>query len=272
MDDFVKTCEEAARLGGGILLDWRNRFAVREKGPADLVTEADLASQEAIRRFVADRFPKHAFLGEESPDFSVLDSPYCWIVDPLDGTMNYVHGLPNYAVSVALAHGGSVVAGTVFDPVSGECFSAAAGRGAFCNGTRLATSGLTKLSRALVAVSFPTKINRDSPEISALLAILPHCQAFRRMGSSALNLCYLAAGRIDAYWSTSTKIWDIAAGILMVREAGGQVTGPAGQPFDLATGDFMAAATPPLHRAVLDVIGPSFDERNASKVNVTGLN
>jgi myo-inositol-1(or 4)-monophosphatase len=256
MDDFITTCEEAARLGGGILLDWRSRFVVQEKGPADLVTEADLASQEAIRRLVAKRFPQHAFLGEESPEFSALDSPHCWIVDPLDGTTNYVHGLPNYAVSVALAQGGRVVAGAVFDPVLGECFTAADGQGAYCNGKRLATSGLAELSRALVAISFPTRINRDSPEIQALLAMLPHCQAFRRMGSSALNLCYLAAGRIDAYWSTSTKVWDVAAGILMVREAGGHVTGPAGGPFDLASGDFMAAATPPLHRAVLDVVGP----------------
>jgi myo-inositol-1(or 4)-monophosphatase len=260
MDDLITTCEEAARLGGAILLDWRDRFAVREKGPADLVTEADLASQEAIRGLIAKRFPSHAFLGEESPDFSVLDSPYCWIVDPLDGTTNYVHGLPNYAVSVAVTHAGAVLAGAVYDPVGAECFTAVANSGAYCNGRKLATSGIGELSRALVAVSFPTRINRDSPEITALLAILPHCQAFRRMGSSALNLCYLAAGRIDAYWSSSTKIWDIAAGILMVREAGGHLTGPTGGPFDLASGDFLAASTPQLHEAVLDAIGDAFGD------------
>jgi myo-inositol-1(or 4)-monophosphatase len=271
MEEFVTTCEEAARLGGGILLDWRDRFAVREKGPADLVTEADLASQEAIRGLIAQRFPEHAFLGEENPDFSVLDSPFCWIVDPLDGTTNYVHGLPNYAVSVAVARGGVVLAGAVYDPVGEESFTVVVGQGAFCNGVRLAASGIAELSRALVAVSFPTRISRESPDIAALLAILPHCQAFRRMGSSALNLCYLAAGRLDAYWSTSTKIWDIAAGILMVQEAGGRVSGPTGKRFDLASGDFLAAATPRLHQVVVDILGETFRRRNASNDRSAGL-
>jgi myo-inositol-1(or 4)-monophosphatase len=256
MSEFLTVCERAARAGGAALLDWRGRFDVREKGPADLVTQADVASQEAIRRIVLGAFPSHGFLGEENPSDADPDAEYLWIVDPLDGTTNYVHDLPSYAVSVALRHrprgvaapaatGATVsadrlLAGVVFDPVANECFTAAAGAGAYLNGRPIRVSAIAALSQALVAASFPARVDRDSPEIVDLLNLLPHCQAFRRMGSAALNLCYLAAGRLDAYWSTSTKVWDIAAGVLIVREAGGIVAAPGGGPLDLDRAQFAA--------------------------------
>src|SRR5687768_15961356 len=139
MHDYLTVCESAARAGGAVLLDWIDRFAVREKGPADLVTEADLASQNTIRDLLLSTFPDHAFLGEESSELPE-DKPYRWIVDPLDGTTNYVHQVPQYAVSVALTHQGKLLVGTVYDPVSQECFTAAAGKGAWLNGRRLEVS------------------------------------------------------------------------------------------------------------------------------------
>lgn len=248
IDDYLTVCEEAARAAGAVLLDWAGRFSAREKGPSDLVTEADLAAQEVIRDRLFAAFPKHGFLGEEQDaNIASQDDGLRWIVDPLDGTMNYVHGVPNYAVSIALERHGRLLVGTVFDPVNRECFSAAVGQGAWLNGGRLAVSAVTELSQALVAVSFPARVRRDDREIADFLEVTVRAQGTRRMGSSALNLCYVAAGRFDGYWSTSTKSWDIAAGALLVTEAGGTITHYGGEAFDLARPQFIAAATTKLH-------------------------
>jgi myo-inositol-1(or 4)-monophosphatase len=255
MADFITICEKAARAGGQVLLDWRGRFGVREKGPADLVTEADLAAQQTIREILLGEFPDHRFLGEEGEsgsDRSESASPYRWIVDPLDGTTNYVHQFPIYSVSVALEKAGEVIAGTVLNPVERQCFTAVAGGGAFLNGQPLQVSDVTNLGDALVAVSFGTKPARDSEEVERFLRVLPCCQAIRRFGSAALNLCYLAAGMIDAYWGTKTKAWDIAAGVLLIREAGGVVTGIEGEPFQLEVPRFAAAASQSLHRELVN--------------------
>lgn len=267
MPELIEVCELAARAGGSVLLDWRKRFTVREKGPADLVTEADLASQEAIRRIVAETFPEHAFLGEESPaearralgDENNAAAEWIWVVDPLDGTTNYVHGLAQYAVSIAVLHGGVPEVGCVFDPVSGECFRAVRGRGAWLNGEAIRHSGENDLAQSLVAVSFPARIDASSRELQDFLAVLPHCQAFRRMGSAALNLCYVAAGSLDAYWATSTKIWDIAAGALIVQEAGGAITSLSGGPLDVKSGKFVAAATGALVARLVELLGYASD-------------
>lgn len=253
MSDYLKTCEQAARAGGAVLLDWMDRFAVREKGPSDLVTEADLASQQVIRELVLAAYPSHGFLGEEgSPE--PCQGPFRWIVDPLDGTTNYAHRLPQFCVSIALENAGRVLVGTIFDPISGECFTAAAGQGAALNGRPIRTSAVTQLSSALAAVSFPARVARGSPLIADFIEVLHQAQAVRRMGSSALNLAYLAAGRLDAYWATDTKTWDVAAGWLLVQEAGGVVTGLNGAPCDLERPHFVAAGTLELHRQMLDVL------------------
>jgi myo-inositol-1(or 4)-monophosphatase len=256
--ELVATCEEAARAGGRTLLEWRRRFRTWEKGPADLVTDADLASQEAIREVVASRFADHEFLGEETPGAAAratfARAEWTWVVDPLDGTTNYVHGLAQYSVSVAVLHRGEAAAGCVFDPVTGECYTAGRGEGSRLGGERIAPSGQTDLSRSLVAVSFPARIDHRSPEIVDFLRVLPHCQAFRRMGSAALNLCYVASGALDAYWSTSTKMWDIAAGALLVEESGGAIGGIGGGRLDLARASFIAAATSELARRIQDLL------------------
>lgn len=247
MSDFLAVCEQAARAGGKALESWAGRFSVREKGPADLVTEADLASQEAVRKVVLGAFPDHGFLGEEGDYVPAEKSGYRWIVDPLDGTTNYVHGVPQFAVSVALEHGSDLMAATVFDPSSGECYTAALGKGAWLNGTQLRTSAVTTADRSLVAISLPPHVQRTDKEIPAVIESVLHSQAVRRTGSAALNLAYIAAGRFDVAWATETKAWDVAAGYLLIREAGGVVTDLDGTPATLARPRFLTAATPQLH-------------------------
>lgn len=245
--EYQRLCETAARAGGAVLLDWAGRFEVREKGPADLVTEADLASQKVIQDTLLGAFPMHGFLAEEDAAIPSRQDGLRWVVDPLDGTTNYVHGAPNYAVSVALEQHGKPLVGAVYDPLSEECFTAARGQGAWLNGRRLRVSPVAQMSKALIAASFASHVRRESPEVAEFITVLLAAQATRRMGSSALNLCYLAAGRYDGYWSTTTKAWDIAAGVLLVLEAGGIVTAIDGADFRLEDPRFVAACTSQLH-------------------------
>jgi myo-inositol-1(or 4)-monophosphatase len=250
MADYARVCENAARAGGAAVQGWVGRIDVREKGPADLVTQADFASQEAIRETVLRAFPDHSLLGEEQDPQTTTQPPrteYRWIADPLDGTTNFVHGVPHYSVSVALERHGELLVGAVYDPVRDECYTAIAGEGAYLDGRPIRTSHVRQLSDALAAVGFPARTPPDCPDLLVFLAALEPCQAIRRTGSTALNLCYLAAGRFDVYWSFSSKVWDVAAGVLLVREAGGVVTGPDGGPFVLEQAHFLAAANGPLH-------------------------
>jgi myo-inositol-1(or 4)-monophosphatase len=257
--DYLRVCEKSARAGGAVLLEKIGRVQAREKSPSDLVTEADFASQEAVREAILAEFPDHRVLGEER-DPAVAGNErepvanaaeHRWLVDPLDGTTNYVHQVPHFCVSVALERRGELLVGVVFDPVADECFSAVSGRGAVLNGKPIRTSGVTAMSQALAAVGFPTRVNAESPDLRLFLAAVEDCQALRRTGSAALNLCYVAAGRFDAFWSYSTKIWDIAAGVLMIREAGGVVSAPNGGPLALDSGHFLAAANDRLHSELL---------------------
>ncbi len=259
MDDFLTVCERAARAGGAVLLDWAEKFTVREKGPNDLVTEADLASQEAIRSILLSAFPTHRFLSEEDPVDSAppaqdADRPR-WIVDPLDGTTNYVHRIPEYAVSIALEQAGQVIVGCVFSPVANECYLAKRGGGAWLNGARLRASRVASLEDALVAVSFPPKIEPDSRALADFNQVIVRCQSLRRTGSAALNLCYVAAGRFDAYWARETKSWDVAAGSLMVEEADGRITGLDGRAFSLDRPQFIAAGTETLRQDLQRIAG-----------------
>jgi len=257
MKDFLEACEHAARMGGKILLDWAGRFATREKAPADLVTDADLASQEAIRKYLLAVYPNHDFLGEEGGGSHKPGSPYRWVVDPLDGTTNYVHQFPNYCVSIALEHEGQPIVGVVFDPCSGECYRATRGGGAFLNGKRLAVSTVDDISKSMIAASFPTKVTKGSPDIDDFVEVLIAAQSVRRLGSAALNLCYVAAGRFDGYWATNTKLWDVAAAMLIVREAGGLFTDIDGQPFRSEHPSFLAASTPRLHGQLCKLLARS---------------
>ncbi len=258
MADFLAVCEQAARIGGQVLLDWQGKFKWREKGKHDLVTEADLASQQAIREVLLTAFPEHEFLGEEDGDALAAShqvaKAYRWIVDPLDGTANYVHSLPNYAVSIALEHEGEILCGVIYDPTSSECFAAAKGQGATLNGKPIAVSGCTTLDQAIIAASFPPHVQRDSPEITRFIEVLLRSQSVRRYGSAALNLCYVAMGRLDGYWATSVKMWDIAAGYIILQEAGGLMTSLTGGPLVLARPEFVASSSPELNAALVEVL------------------
>lgn len=245
--------DEAARLGGRILQDWRAKFTAREKSPKNLVTEADVASQQAILEFILARYPDHQFLGEEDLCRSG-SAPYRWIIDPLDGTSNYVHGFPYYAVSIAVECAGELVAGAVYDPNRDELFSAARGAGATRNGERMDVSSPRELSQALCMASLPMKSNRADPPVQRFLRLLEAAQHVQRTGSAALNLCGVACGRVDAFWSTSLMPWDMAAGVLLVREAGGVVTATDGGAFDVNKSDLLATNGPPLHDAVAAIL------------------
>jgi myo-inositol-1(or 4)-monophosphatase len=258
LSDLLETCETAARAGGQQLVAWRGRFQTREKGVADLVTDADIASQKAIQEVIAVRFPSHAFLGEESvnKDSIPKSDQLIWVVDPLDGTTNYVHGYPNYAVSIAISRGREILAGVIYDPVRDECYAAAAGKGASCNGRPIRVSNTTEVGQALVGVSLPARVLRQSPDLLDFVEIVQLCQAIRRSGSAALNLVHVAAGSLDAFWASHIHPWDVAAGVLLIREAGGIVTGRDGAEFDLWMPHFVSAATPQLHQELLAKLTP----------------
>ncbi|NLX94605.1 MAG: inositol monophosphatase [Rhodopirellula sp.] len=250
MSEFLDVCQDVVKAAGQVLMDRLGRVNVRAKGRADLVTEADFASQELIRRTILAAFPNHDVLGEEDDgvtEATPRHSDYRWIVDPLDGTTNYVHQVPHFGVSVALEYRGELLVGAVYNPATDECFSAAAGEGAFFNGKPMRTSQVVGLADALAAVGFPNVVTQQSPDLRLFLAALDSCQAIRRSGSAALNLCYVAAGRFDVAWSFCTKVWDVAAGILIVREAGGIVTSTHGDDFRLDEPYYFAAATPDLY-------------------------
>jgi len=248
IDEYLKTCEKAVRMGGNAVQNWVGKFEVRKKGPADLVTQADLASQEAIRQVVLGAYPGHSLLGEEDDprQSSENRTEFRWIADPLDGTTNFVHGLPHYCVSLALEHQGEPLVGAVYNPVNGECFTAAAGKGAWRNGKPIRISQVTDISEALAVMGFPPQVKPDSPDFLVFLEAVFSCQGIRRTGSAALNLCYLAAGRYDVFWSYGTKAWDVAAGVLLVREAGGVVCTAQGTEYLLLGDPLFAAANPQL--------------------------
>jgi myo-inositol-1(or 4)-monophosphatase len=255
LTDYLDAACEAARRGAAVLEDWRRRFSVREKGRFDLVTDADLASQRAIRDYLAQRFPGHGFLGEEDARHTRPgpDAPPTWIVDPLDGTTNYVHDCPLYCVSVGLQVDGELVAGAVLDPSRQELFSAAQGRGAWLNGQRLGTSRAERLEEALLATGFPPDLKGQERTLDWWRFFSLRTRSLRRTGSTALNMAWVAAGRFDGYWAFDNHVWDVAGAAVLVREAGGTLTNVDGSPYDPYTPDALAS-NGPLHSVLLEAM------------------
>lgn len=259
LGEFLEAAKEAAWLGGEILLEKLGTAAVREKGYADFVTEADLASQEAIVARLSNRFPSHRFLSEEGALAARPQSAsHVWILDPLDGTTNYVHQIPFFSVSLALEISGELAVGVILDPSLGELFWAVAGGGAFLNARPIRASQCQALPDALVSIGLPARVSRESVDIAIMTASAEHCQSVRRTGSAALNLAYLAAGRHDLAWAFTTKPWDVAAGAILLREAGGVISAPDGSPLNLRQErvPYVAAASPQLQNAFLKLIQP----------------
>lgn len=259
VETWRKACVTAAKLGGAVLRQYQGKVTAREKKPRDLVTEADLASQREIETFLRQRFPTHRILGEESglhedDPLHRSSDEVRWLIDPLDGTTNFVHGFPSFCVSVAVERQGKIWAGAVYDPVLDECFHAGRGEGAWLNEMKLRTSGCESLGDAMVAAGFSPHLQPGSIEVRRFESLLYRCQAVRRLGSAALNLCYVALGRLDGYFAESVKAWDVAAGVLLIEMAGGVVSGVEGEVFSLDRPRVAAAATGALHREFVSTL------------------
>ena len=207
-----------------------NLATITKKGPTDLVTDADLASEAEIVRTIREAYPEHAVVAEES-GLRGGATEHRWVVDPLDGTVNYVHQVPFFAVSIAYAYQDVVQVGVVLNPLNGELFSATAGSGAFLNGNRIRVSSEPALAESLLATGFPYDLDTGFDAVaSRFLRCLTRARGVRRLGSAALDLCYVACGRFGGYWEDRLQPWDTAAGTLLVREAGGAVTDFHNQP------------------------------------------
>jgi myo-inositol-1(or 4)-monophosphatase len=238
---------EAARTGAAELERWRSKFSVREKSRADLVTDADNSSQAVIKEALLGAFPDHLFLGEEesvgkSPEETrpPAGCPPVWVVDPLDGTSNYVHDVPAYCVSIGLWDKGEPVVGVILDPRMNEIFTAVKGSGAFLNGMPIRVSRVTCLADAMLSTGFPAGYQKQIRNLAAWARISEHAQSLRRTGSTALNLAYLAAGRFDGYWAFDNYPWDVMAGATLVREAGGFLSTVDGLAYDPFRADILA--------------------------------
>jgi myo-inositol-1(or 4)-monophosphatase len=247
---------QTAREAGRILSEKFGRVEVSHKGDIDLVTEADLAAERLIIERISTHFPRHAILSEEAGDVRVLGSEHSawkWIVDPLDGTTNYAHGYPVFCVSIGLEHEGRVVAGVVHDPTRDETFAAARGEGATLNGRPIRVSEVDDLNRALVCTGFPYDVRGRDDFARHFTNFILRAQSIRRDGSAALDLAYVACGRFDAFYEDGLRPWDVAAGTLLVEEAGGRVTHYDGSPFDTYTPP-LATSNGLIHDALLGVL------------------
>lgn len=255
VDELRGACAEAARLGGEVLRErWGKTRTIEFKGGIDLVTDADRASEEAVLGFLAARFPGAAILAEESGASGAGAGGLRFYVDPLDGTTNYAHGVPHFAVNVAVADAAGLAAGATLDPLRGELYAAGRGGGATLNGERISHSARAELRGSLLVTGFPYDVHDRADEPLRLFgAFLRRARAVRRFGSAALDLAYVAAGRFDGFWELRLKPWDVAAGIVIAREAGALVTDLAGGGGMLESGDIVAC-TPALLGPMLAVI------------------
>ena len=240
--EWVTFAEDVARGAGEILRrNYGRRQSIQFKGEINLVTEVDRRSEAYIMERIRSVYPDHGILSEESSEL-VSPSPYRWIVDPLDGTTNYAHNYPCFCVSVALERDGELLAGAVFDPLLSESFTAAAGGGAFLNGERIAVSTIGDLRRSLLSTGFAYDVNQSADNNLDLFREFVFAgQAIRRDGSAALDMCYLACGRFDGFWELKLHPWDTAAGLLILREAGGTATRLDGSPYDIHQPDILAS-------------------------------
>lgn len=232
--EIKKLAVEAAKKAGRILKDNLEKGkAVEFKGAIDLVTEVDRLSENFIKGEIERAFPGHGILAEESPE-KIKESPYKWLVDPLDGTTNFSHGFPFFCVSIAFEERGKVTVGVVYDPMMDEIFTAEEGQGAFLNGERIRVSATDSLDRSLLATGFPYDLRSSNENnIDHFTSFSIKAQAIRRAGSAALDLCYTASGRFDGYWEMKLRPWDVAAGALIAAEAGGKLTDFRGGPFSI---------------------------------------
>jgi myo-inositol-1(or 4)-monophosphatase len=252
---FLTTAVEAVVRAGDLQMAHFGRdFEINKKGTIDLVTDVDIAVERMFRALIAERFPDHQILAEELGGAAAAPPGPCWVFDPIDGTTNFAHGLPIFCASLALEIDGAAHVGAVYDPTRKELFTAERGGGAFLNGVPLRVSSAAQLVDAMLVTGFPYDVHGRVDEIVGLFgAFVGQARAVRRLGSAAIDLCYVAAGRLDGFWETDLKPWDIAGGALIVSEAGGRVTGTDGGGF-ASHGGQVLATNGHLHDAMLAVI------------------
>lgn len=259
-DTLLRTGMLAARAAGAVIRrGFRNLAAgdVRAKGVNDFVTRVDLESEAAIRKVISGHFPGHRILAEETGD-SAKTSECLWVIDPLDGTTNFIHGIPQFAVSLAMLEKGRAVFGLIHEPLAGDTFRAAAGGGAFLNDRPIAVSATTRLADALGATGFPFKAPELRPAYArAFRSMMDRCQDMRRCGAAALDLAYVACGRFDFFWEAFLLPWDFLAGKLIIEEAGGRTGDFAGKDLAVRSGSVLAA-NPKLFPSLRKEIGGYF--------------
>jgi myo-inositol-1(or 4)-monophosphatase len=252
---LLATAIDIVLRAGAIQMEYFDRdFAVSKKGDIDLVTEVDVAVERMCRAVLAERFPTHSILAEELGSSAGETPEYCWVFDPIDGTTNYAHGFPVFCSALALEIHGRVEIGAVYDPTRRELFTAERGGGAYLNGRRLKVSGVERLIDAVLVTGFPYDVHENGDDIIGMFGtFIRRAQAVRRLGSAALDLCYVAAGRLDGFWEERLRPWDVAAASLLVEEAGGTVTGMDGGPFNSRFGH-VVASNGPLQDAMVGTI------------------
>jgi myo-inositol-1(or 4)-monophosphatase len=233
---------QMARFGGNLRVD--------KKGAIDLVTEVDVAVERMFRALIGERFPDHQILAEELGGAVAIPAGPCWVFDPLDGTTNYAHKIPVFAVSIGLEIAGELLVGVVFDPTRQELFRAARGQGAWLGEQRLQTSGTSRLAEAVLSTGFPPDLAGQEHTLELWRYFSLHAQSLRRTGCTSLNMAYVAAGRNDGFWTHQAWPWDAAAGTILIREAGGIVSNLDGSPYDLYTLDILGS-NGPLHAAMV---------------------
>jgi len=251
---FLETAVEAARIAGKFQ---RYRFAsllnVTLKGDKNLVTEVDQESERLIVEHLLAAFPDHNIVAEEG-EYRQSEAPFRWIIDPLDGTTNYTHGFPWFCVSIGLESAGELLAGVIYNPMHDELFTATKGGGAFLNGQRLHVSGRAPLQNSLLGTGFPYDCASDpANNFDNFIAFQKAARGIRRAGAAALDLAYVAAGRLDGFWELKLKPWDVAAGVLLVREAGGSVTTFDGTAYDIFN-DRILASNGLIHAEMADLL------------------
>jgi myo-inositol-1(or 4)-monophosphatase len=257
MKDFMAVARDAALKAGSMLReDIHGSRKITYKGDINLVTEMDMRSERTIVEMLLVAFPDHGVVAEEETKLS-NDSGYTWIIDPLDGTTNYAHGYPCFAVSIGLKHDEDIILGVVYDPMRDELFVAQKGLGAYLNGKKIKVSPVDTLIKSLLATGFPydRKVS-DKNNLNYFYDLLMASQEVRRDGSAALDLCYVATGRLDGFWELKLRPWDVAAGSLIVIEAGGTVSDLSGNRFDMHAEEILAS-NGRIHRQMIEVLKKS---------------
>ena len=258
MHGMVNIAVRAARRAGELMIRQLNRLEsleITEKNRNEYVTEVDRIAEDAIIEVIYDHYPDHSILAEESGQRG--SNEFQWIIDPLDGTTNFIHGFPVFAVSIAVTHNGQLEHGVVYDPLRQEIFTASRGQGAQVDGRKIRVSKRPSMQHSLIATGFPYRGNKEHLDdyLEMLKSVISVSAGIRRPGSAALDLCYVAAGRVDGFWELDLDIWDIAAGALMIKEAGGRISDFHGTDGYLQSGD-VVAGSPKIYAGLSKILAP----------------